>query len=303
MAKKTPPDPKLFDTAKKLADAGATAELDKLIKNAAGQPRQAGLPRPGQGALQVRFESDSDGNEQASLKQMCKLMEDMPGRRDRQSEPEEDRAQLGRRGLLHAVEGRGDDELAAGGEEQGRLPAGRHRAPSRARGGVQAGEQQPRGPVRLQHAARGGARHRRRAQLHGHHGKEPDHGGWIEIGGAVDQIVAAVLKETGFGKEPEAKQYVLDRILRNPADAADHLRRRQGAVREVHHRGPDRRRLGAARRPPSWPRSTAASTRSRIRTPGPATRPRRARRASPATSSARPASGSPSSMRPGSSAS
>ena len=53
----------------------------------------------------------------------------------------------------------------------------------------------------------------------GSHGKEPDHGGWIEIGGAVDQIVAAVLKETGFGKEAEAKQYVLDRILRNPAEA------------------------------------------------------------------------------------
>jgi hypothetical protein len=47
-------------------------------------------------------------------------------------------------------------------------------------------------------------------------GKDPDHGGWIEIGGKVDPIVDAVIKETGFGTTAEERQYVLDSILRNP---------------------------------------------------------------------------------------
>ena len=48
-------------------------------------------------------------------------------------------------------------------------------------------------------------------------GPKDDHGGWIEIGGDVEQIVEAVIRETGFGKVPAERQYVLDKILRNPA--------------------------------------------------------------------------------------
>jgi hypothetical protein len=48
-------------------------------------------------------------------------------------------------------------------------------------------------------------------------GPKDDHGGWIEIGGDVEQIVEAVIRETGFGKAPAERQYVLDKILRNPA--------------------------------------------------------------------------------------
>jgi len=48
-------------------------------------------------------------------------------------------------------------------------------------------------------------------------GHLPTHGEWLAIGGNVEQIADAVLKQTGFGKEPDTRQYVLDRILKNPA--------------------------------------------------------------------------------------
>ena len=105
MAKKTPPDPKLFDTAKKLAESGATAELDKLDRDAAGQPRQAGLHRLGEGPLQVRLRVRQRRQRAGLAEADVQADEGHPGRRDRQSEPEEDRAQLGGRRLLHAVEG------------------------------------------------------------------------------------------------------------------------------------------------------------------------------------------------------
>ena len=78
MANKAPPDPKLFDTAKKLADAGATKELDDLIESLPATLDKQVFLDLAKARFKCDFESDSDGNEQASLKQMCKLMKGVP---------------------------------------------------------------------------------------------------------------------------------------------------------------------------------------------------------------------------------
>ena len=52
MAKKDPPDPKLVAKAKELADAGATAELDALIKELPATVDKEVLDRPRRGPLQ-----------------------------------------------------------------------------------------------------------------------------------------------------------------------------------------------------------------------------------------------------------
>jgi hypothetical protein len=165
---------------------------------------------------------------------------------------------------------------------------------------VQAGERQARGPVRLQHAARGGARDRRCAQLHGHARRQDDHAGWIEIGGNVDQIVAAVIKETGFGKEPRpsSTSSTGSCAIRRPAD---HLRgdkaRFEQFITAAQSDG-----VWSSQARASWPRSTA-------RLPGVVSEHWTSYKAEARKKGItgyqfrRPANGSPSSTLPGSSAS
>ena len=218
MAKKTPPDPKLFDTAKKLAESGATAELDKLIETLPANLDKQVFLDLAKARFKCDFESDSDGNEQASLKQMCKLMKDIPD------------DVIGNPSLKKIVRNSGGGAFYTPSKDEVTMnsrpgeskkadfkPGATGRLPERDEECKPANNnQEDLFDFNMLHEVAHAIDDARNYM--GSHGKEPDHGGWIEIGGAVDQIVAAVLKETGFGKEPEAKQYVLDRILRNPAE-------------------------------------------------------------------------------------
>jgi hypothetical protein len=79
IAKKTPPDPKLADKAKNLAEAGGTAELDDLIKGLPNTVDKKVFIELAQARFKgITFELDADGNEQASVKRICALMKDLP---------------------------------------------------------------------------------------------------------------------------------------------------------------------------------------------------------------------------------
>jgi len=229
MAKKAPPDPKLADKAKKLAEAGATKELDALIKTLPTTlDKQVFIDLAQARFKGVTFEAEADGNEQASIKRMCELMKDIPD--DVIGNPS--LKKINRR--VTKTDGSGAAQTfpyyAANQNEvvmnsrpkqwnkpdfqpgaAGRLPAREEKC--------KPANNNPEDLFdfnmlhELAHAIDDAKNYM------GVKGKDADHGGWIEIGGNVDPIVEAVIKETGFGKTPEERQYVLDRILRNPAVA------------------------------------------------------------------------------------
>ncbi len=237
MAKKTPPDPKLEAQVKKLADAGAYAELDDLIKN---------LPTTVDKKVfidlaQVRFKmtievAEDDGHAQESIQRMCALMKDIP--KDVIDNPS-------LKNIKRRVT-RDDGGVNQDGTNTQQFPfyaanknqvvmnsrPGQYKKPDfepHAAGRLPEREEscKPAPPKpgkdgredlfdfnmlhELAHAI-DDARHYMAQK-----GKEPEMGGWIEIGGQTEQIVEAVIKETGFGKTPDERKYVTDRILRNPA--------------------------------------------------------------------------------------
>jgi len=217
MAKKTPPDPKLFDTARKLADAGATKELDDLIAALPATLDKQVFIDLAKARFKCDFESDSDGHEQASLKQMCKLMKDVP--EDVIGNPSLKKIVRNAGGGAFYTPSKNEVTMNSRPKEGNKAdfqPGVTGRLPDR----EEACKPKNDNPedlfdFNMLHEVAHAIDDARNYM--GTHGKQDDHAGWIEIGGAVDPIVAAVLKETGFGKEPESKQYVLDMILRNPA--------------------------------------------------------------------------------------
>jgi hypothetical protein len=217
MAKATPPDPKLADKAKKLAEAGATKELDALIKSLPATLDKQVFIDLAKARFKVDFVIDTDGGEQASMKRMCELMKDIP----------ED--VIGNPSLKKITRRGGESAPFYVASDNEVVMNSRPKAKNKADFGQGAVDRLPAREEackpknedpedlfdfnmlhELAHAIDDAKNYM------GKNGQNDDHGGWIEIGGNVDQIVAAVLKETGFGKEPEARQYVLDRILRNP---------------------------------------------------------------------------------------
>lgn len=227
MAKKTPPDPKLAAKAKKLFESGATKELDDLIKalpdtlDAKVFIDLAQARFPG-----VSFEAERDGNEQASIKRMCELMKDIP--EDVIGNPS--LKKINRR--VTNVDGSGNSQdfpyyTAASNEVVMNSRPKQHTKPDFNAGasGRLPDREEDCKPANskpedlfdfnmlheLAHAIDDAKNFMATKE------KQAEFGGWISIGGDVDQIVDAVVKETGFGKTAEERKYVRDRILRNPA--------------------------------------------------------------------------------------
>ena len=229
MAKKTPPDPKLAAKAKKLFESGATKELDDLIKALPGtldvkvfiDLAQARFPG-------VKFEAERDGNEQASLKRMCELMKDIP--EDVIGNPS--LKKINRR--VTEVDGSGNSQDFPYYNGTGNEVVMNSRPKEYTKSEFDAGAS---GFLPDREEACKPANNKPEDlfdfnMLHElAHGiddaknfmasKENDaeFGGWISIGGDVDQIVDAVVTATGFGKSAAERKYVRDRILRNPAEA------------------------------------------------------------------------------------
>lgn len=229
MAKKSPPDPKLAAQAKKLFESGATKELDALIKTLPStldkkvfiDLAQARFPG-------VTFEAESDGHEQKSIQRMCELMKDIPD--DVIGNPS--LKKINRR--VTKTDGSGASQdfpyyNAAGAEvvmnsrpKQWNKPDFEPGASGRLPDREEAYKPENNKPEdlfdfnflhELAHGiddAKGFMASKER---------DPEYGGWITIGGAVDQIVDAVVTTTGFGKSAEERKYIRDRILRNPAVA------------------------------------------------------------------------------------
>ena len=229
MAKKTPPDPKLAAKAKKLFESGATAELDALIKTL---PKtldakvfidlaQARFPG-------VTFVAERDGHEQASIKRMCELMKDIPD--DVIGNPS--LKKINRR--VTKTDGSGDSQdfpyyVPTQNEVVMNSRPKKHNKSEFEPGasGFLPDREEACKPANdkpedlfdfnmLHELAHGidDAKHFMASKE-----RDAEFGGWISIGGDVDQIVDAVMFETGFGKSAEERKYIRDRILRNPATA------------------------------------------------------------------------------------
>lgn len=229
MAKKTPPDPKLAAKAKKLFESGATKELDSLIKTLPDtldakvfiDLAQARFPG-------VKFEAERDGNEQASLKRMCELMKDIPD--DVIGNPS--LKKINRR--VTEVDGSGNSQDFPYYNDTGNEVVMNSRPKEYTKpefdpgaSGFLPDREEECKPANnrpedlfdfnmlheLAHAIDDAKNFMATKE------NQAEYGGWISIGGDVDQIVEAVVKETGFGKSAEERKYVRDRILRNPAVA------------------------------------------------------------------------------------
>lgn len=228
MARKAPPDPKLLDKAKKLAEAGGTKELDSLIKSLPPTLDKQVFIDLAEARFKIDFEAEADGNEQASIKRMCELMKDIPD--DVIGNPS--LKKINRR--VTKTDGSGGsqdfpyyvastDEVVMN-SRPGQWnkpdfePAAAGRLPARDKD-CEPANANPEDLFdfnmlhELAHSIDDAKNYM------GTFGKNDDHGGWIAIGGAVEQIADAVFKATGFGKAGEERQYVLDCILRNPAVA------------------------------------------------------------------------------------
>ncbi len=236
MATKTPPDPKLAAQAKKLVDAGATAELDALIAKLPKTVAKQVFIDLARARFKMAIEApEDDGNAQESIQRMCALMKDIP--KDVVDNPS--LKKIKRRVT------REDGGVNKDGTNTQQFPfyqpnknevvmnsrPGQYKKPDfepGAAGRLPAREEncKPAPPKpgkdgredlfdfnmlhELAHAIDDARNYM------GMKGKEPEYGGWIQIGGKVEPIVDAVIKETGFGKTPEERQYVQDSILRNP---------------------------------------------------------------------------------------
>ena len=237
MARKTPPDPKLTAQVQKLVDAGANDELDDLIKNLPKTVDKQVFIDLAHARFKMAIEAaEDDGNAQESIQRMCALMKDIPkdvidnpslkkikrrvtredggvnkdGTNTQQFpfyQPNKNEVVMNSRPGQYK---KPDFELGAA----GRLPAREENCkPAPPKPGKDGREDLFDFNMlhELAHAIDDARNYM------GQKGKEPAYGGWIEIGGKVEPIVEAVIKETGFGKTPEERQYVQDSILRNPA--------------------------------------------------------------------------------------
>jgi hypothetical protein len=229
VAKADPPDTDLLaEKARELAKAGALDELDALIKNLSPDLDKAVFIALAEARFEgVDFDVEDDGHAQESIQRMCKLMDDLPPDvvRNNPSLKKVTRRVTEKDGSrLKAPFYRSKENLVVMNSRpgKGRKPdfekGAKGRLPEREESCKPANDK----PEvlfdfnmlhELAHSI-DDARGYMQANQH-----KDDHGAWIEIGGDVDRIADAVVKVTGFGKTPEERKYVLDRILRNPAVA------------------------------------------------------------------------------------
>ena len=237
MARKTPPDPKLAAQVKKLADAGAYAELDDLIKNLPTTVDKKVFIDLAHARFKMTIEAaEDDGHVQESIQRMCALMKDIP--KDIVDNPslKKIKRRVTREDGGTNTDGTNTQQFpfyAANKDEvvmnsrpgQYKKPDFEPHAAGRLPEREESCKPAPPKPGKdgredlfdfnmlheLAHAIDDARNYMVQK------GKEPAMGGWIEIGGQVEPIVEAVIKETGFGTTPEERKYVTDRILRNPA--------------------------------------------------------------------------------------
>ncbi|MEO5882263.1 MAG: hypothetical protein ABIQ06_07590 [Caldimonas sp.] len=228
MAKADPTDPDLASKAKELADAGALDELDALIKTLPPTlDKQVFIDLAESRFKGVDFDVEEDGNAQVSIQRMCKLMDDVPQdvvtnnpslkkvtRRVTKADGTAQTAPFYRSKdnlvVMNSRPGKGNKADFQPGAS-GRLPEREDKC--------KPANDKPEElfDFNMLHELAHSIDDARGYMLK--NGPKDDHGGWIEIGGDVDQIVEAVITVTGFGKATEERKYVLDRILRNPAVA------------------------------------------------------------------------------------
>ena len=218
MAKKTPPDPKLADKAKKLAEAGATKELDDLIKNLPNNiDKQVFIDLAQARFKGVTFDLDSDGNEQASIKRMCELMKGIP---DDVVNNNPSLKKINRRAPGGAFYRPSEDLVVMNSRPKESpkadfQPGVTGRLPAREKDSEPANNNpEDLFDFNMLHELAHSIDDAKNYM--GQNGSKADHGGWIQHGGDINSIVEAVIKVTGFGKSPEERQYVTDCILRNP---------------------------------------------------------------------------------------
>jgi hypothetical protein len=237
MARKTPPDPKLAAQVKKLADAGAYAELDDLIKNLPTTVDKKVFIDLAHARFKMTIEAaEDDGHVQESIQRMCALMKDIP--KDIVDNPslKKIKRRVTREDGGTNTDGTNTQQFpfyAANKDEvvmnsrpgqykkpdfepgaAGRLPEREESCkPAPPKPGKDGREDLF--DFNMLHELAHAIDDARNYMVQ--KGKLPEMGGWIEIGGQVEPIVEAVIKETGFGTTPEERKYVTDRILRNPA--------------------------------------------------------------------------------------
>ena len=226
MAKTDPPDPDLAKKAKDLADAGALDELDALIKNLPPTlDKQVFIDLAEARFKGVEFDVEDDGNAQVSIQRMCKLMDGVPQDvvANNPSLKKVNRRVTDDDGTaLKAPFYRSKDNLVVMNSRPGKgkkadfQKGAKGRLPEREEKCKPANDKpEELFDFNMLHELAHSIDDARGYMLA--NGPKDDHGGWIEIGGDVEQIVEAVIRETGFGKAPAERQYVLDKILRNPA--------------------------------------------------------------------------------------
>ena len=229
MAKTDPPDTALLaKKAKELANAGALDELDTLIKNLSPDLDKEVFITLAQARFEgVDFDVEDDGHAQESIQRMCKLMDDLPPDvvKNNPSLKKVTRRVTEKDGsTLKAPFYRSKENLVVMNSRPGKgrkgdfEPDAKGRLPEREEACKPANNKpEVLFDFNMLHELAHSIDDARGYMLA--NGKKDDHGGWIEIGGDVDQIADAVIKATGFGKTPEERKYVVDRILRNPAVA------------------------------------------------------------------------------------
>ncbi|MGZ5268627.1 MAG: hypothetical protein ACXWCC_17740, partial [Caldimonas sp.] len=231
MATKAPPDPALADKAKKLAEAGATKELDELIKKLPPTLDKQVFIDLAQARFKVTFEVEADGNEQESMKRMCELMKDIPEDVIGNPSLKKIKRRVTREDGGTNKDGTNTQQFPFYQANQNEVvmnsrpkqwnkpdfePGAAGRLPEREEKCKPANnKREDLFDFNMLHELAHSIDDAKNYMAV--KGKDPDHGGWIAVGGNVEMIVEAVIKETGFGNSAEERQYVLDSILRNPA--------------------------------------------------------------------------------------
>jgi hypothetical protein len=238
MARADPPDhAALARKAKELGDAGALDELDELIETLPPTlDKQVFIGLAEARFKGVAFDVESDGKEQVSIQRMCKLMDDVPQdvvtgnpslKNVRRRVTDEDDGTA-----LDAPFYRSRDNLVVMNSRPGKgkkadfQKGATGRLPEREEKCKPANDKpEELFDFNMLHELAHSIDDARGYMLA--HGQDDDHGGWIEIGGDVEQIVDAVIKEIGFGTTAEERRYVFDRILRNPPPPLETPKERQ----------------------------------------------------------------------------
>lgn len=232
MATAAPPDAKLLDKATQLMAKGGGAELDTLIANLPNGTDKSVFEKLAKARFGVTFDAEADTFEQASMKQMCKLMKDIPA--DVTGNPSlkkiTRRVTAAGGGVQSFPFYASDKDEVVMNSRPGQwkkpdFQAGAAgRLPARDPDCVPVDD-----PANPKHAANDlfdfNMLHELAHSIDdaknymGQNGSKASHGGWMVYSGNLDPVVQDAVKATKFGKTPQERQYMLDCIMRNPAVA------------------------------------------------------------------------------------